>query len=427
MRLVVCTAAWLQHRRWRYRNHLMIPIHEAQQTVIEACTVLPPLPTACEVMNGRVLAQDVVAPENVPPFTNTAVDGYAVRAADVQSVPVVLRVVDTLAAGAAPSVAVGSGEAIRIMTGAPMPQGADAVVMVEDSVREGDAHVSLSRAAKVGDGIRDAGSDVRAGETVFVAGTVLNAAGAGVLASVNARSVLAYPRARVALLSTGDELVTDGSPLRIGQIRESNLTMLDAMIAASGCEVINLGVIPDDEAQLERVLKEVTERCDAIVTSGGVSMGDFDVVKAVLSRIAKMQWMQLAIKPAKPFAFGQLIASDGRVIPIFGLPGNPVSSMISFELLARPALRKMMGHTVDLLRPTILAVLDAPIRRKADGKVHYVRVFGGFEPDGRLHVRDTGPQGSHQLAATAMANGLAYVPDGVGLAVGDEVDVYLLG
>ena len=137
--------------------------------------------------------------------------------------------------------------------------------------------------------------------------------------------------------------------------------------------------------------------------------------------------MQLAIKPAKPFAFGQLTATDGRVIPIFGLPGNPVSSMISFELLARPALRKMMGHTVDLLRPTISAVLDAPIRRKADGKVHYVRVFGGFEPDGRLHVRDTGPQGSHQLAATAMANGLAYVPDGAGLAAGDEVNVYLLG
>jgi molybdopterin biosynthesis enzyme len=156
-------------------------------------------------------------------------------------------------------------------------------------------------------------------------------------------------------------------------------------------------------------------------------MGDFDVVKAVLSRIAKMQWMQLAIKPAKPFAFGQLQASDGRVVPIFGLPGNPVSSMISFELLARPALRKMMGHTRDLLRPTVKAVLDAPIKRKQDGKVHYVRVFGGFESDGRLHVRDTGPQGSHQLASTALANGLAYVPDSKGIAAGAEVDVYVIG
>jgi molybdenum cofactor synthesis domain-containing protein len=405
----------------------MIAIHEAQKTVLDACGVLAPVATPCEQMSGRVLAQDVVAPENVPPFANSAVDGYAVRTADTQTVPTELVVVDTVAAGAEPKIAVGAGQAIRIMTGAPMPQGADAVVMVEDTQRVGDDRVSIGKAAKLYDAIRDAGSDVNKGDTVFVVGTVLNAAGAGVLASVNARTVKAYPRARVALLSTGDELVTDGSPLKIGQIRESNLTMLDAMIDASGCEVINLGIIKDDEALLERVLLDVIERCDAIVTSGGVSMGDFDVVKAVLSRIAKMQWMQLAIKPAKPFAFGQLQASDGRVVPIFGLPGNPVSSMISYELLARPALRKMMGHTHDLLRPTVKAVLDAPIKRKQDGKVHYVRVFGGFQADGRLHVRDTGPQGSHQLASTALANGLAYVPDSTGIEAGAEVDVYVIG
>jgi len=275
--------------------------------------------------------------------------------------------------------------------------------------------------------VREAGSDVHAGETVFVRGTVLNAAGIGVLASVNARTVRAFPRARVALLSTGDELVVDGSPLRIGQIRESNLTMLHSMIAATGCEVINLGVVRDDEAELERVFREVAERCDAIVTSGGVSMGDFDVVKAVLSKIATMQWMQMAIKPAKPFAFGQLQSSDGRTIPIFGLPGNPVSSLISYELLARPALRKMMGHTENLMRPAIRAVLDSPLKRKQDGKIHFMRVFGEFAEDGHLHVRDSGPQGSHQLASTAMANGLAYVPDGNGLQAGEHVSVYLLG
>ena len=405
----------------------MIAIHEAQKIVLDACEVLAPVATSCEQMSGRVLAQDVVAPENVPPFANSAVDGYAVRTADTQTVPTELVVVDTVAAGAEPKIAVGDGQAIRIMTGAPMPKGADAVVMVEDTQRVGDDRVSIGKAAKLNDAIRDAGSDVNKGDTVFVAGTVLNAAGAGVLSSVNARTVMAYPQARVALLSTGDELVTDGSPLKIGQIRESNLTMLDAMVAASGCEVINLGIVKDDEALLERVLLNVIERCDAIVTSGGVSMGDFDVVKAVLSRIAKMQWMQLAIKPAKPFAFGQLQASDGRVVPIFGLPGNPVSSMISYELLARPALRKMMGHTRDLLRSTVKAVLDAPIKRKQDGKVHYVRVFGAFESDGRLHVRDTGPQGSHQLASTALANGLAYVPDGMGIEAGAEVDVYVIG
>ena len=412
---------------WQYRSEIMIAIDEAQKTVLDACSALAPVATPCEQMSGRVLAQNVVAPENVPPFANSAVDGYAVRTADTQTVPPELVVVDTVAAGAEPKIAVMAGQAIRIMTGAPIPQGADAVVMVEDTQRVGDDRVSIGKAAKLYDAIRDAGSDVNKGDTVFVTGTVLNAAGAGVLASVNARIVQAYPRARVALLSTGDELVTDGSPLKIGQIRESNLTMLDAMIAASGCEVINLGIIKDDEALLERVLLDVIERCDAIVTSGGVSMGDFDVVKAVLSRIAKMQWMQLAIKPAKPFAFGQLQASDGRVVPIFGLPGNPVSSMISYELLARTALRKMMGHTRDLLRPTVRAVLDAPIKRKQDGKVHYVRVFGGFEGDGRLHVRDTGPQGSHQLASTALANGLAYVPDSMGMEAGAEVDVYVIG
>jgi molybdenum cofactor synthesis domain-containing protein len=405
----------------------MIPLHEAQETVLAGCAPLTTVQVAYTEMTGRVLDQDVVAVEDVPPFRNTAVDGYAVRAIDTEQVPAELVVVDTLAAGAEPKISVNAGEAIRIMTGAPMPDGADAVVMVEDTERVGETHVRISRSAKVRDGVRDAGSDVRADETVFVRGTVLNAAGIGVLASVNARTVRAFPRARVALLSTGDELVVDGSPLRIGQIRESNLTMLDSMIAATGCEVINLGVIRDDEAELERVLREVIERSDAIVTSGGVSMGDFDVVKAVLSKIATMQWMQMAIKPAKPFAFGQLQSSDGRTIPIFGLPGNPVSSLISYELLARPALRKMMGHTENLMRPAIRAVLDSPLKRKPDGKIHFMRVFGEFAEDGRLHVRDSGPQGSHQLASTAMANGLAYVPDGNGLQAGEDVSVYLLG
>jgi len=405
----------------------MIPLHEAQETVLAGCTPLIPVQVAYTEMTGRVLDQDVVAAEDVPPFRNTAVDGYAVRVADTEQVPVELLVVDTLAAGAEPKIAVNAGEAIRIMTGAPMPSGADAVVMVEDTQRVGETHVRISRSAKLNDGLREAGSDVHAGETVFVRGTVLNAAGIGVLASVNARTVRAFPRARVALLSTGDELVVDGSPLRIGQIRESNLTMLHSMIAATGCEVINLGVVRDDEAELERVIREVAERCDAIVTSGGVSMGDFDVVKAVLSKIATMQWMQMAIKPAKPFAFGQLQSSDGRTIPIFGLPGNPVSSLISYELLARPALRKMMGHTQNLMRPAIRAVLDSPLKRKQDGKIHFMRVFGEFAEDGRLHVRDSGPQGSHQLASTAMANGLAYVPDGNGLQAGEHVSVYLLG
>ena len=378
-------------------------------------------------MSGRVVAQDVVATEFIPPFANTAVDGFAVRAQDVKTAGVELEVLGVIGAGHVASYEISAGQAARIMTGAPMPRGADAVVMIEDATELGATRVRCNKPAKTGDAVREIGEDVCAGDVVFESGEVINAAGIGVLASINARKVLSYPKLRVAMLSTGDELVIDGSDLKPGQIRESNLTMLSEMISATGCEVINLGIVADDEAILEAKLREVATRCDAIVTSGGVGQGDFDVVKIVLSRIADMKWMQMAIKPAKPFAFGKLTTSDSRVIPIFGLPGNPVSSMISFELLARPSLRKMMGHTQNLTRPTVRAIVDAPMKRKQDGKVHFMRVFGAFGDDGRLHVRDTGPQGSHQLAATAQANGLALVPDGQGLAAGSEVEVMLLG
>ena len=402
----------------------MISLEAAQQRVWSSVSVLSARLVSFAETAGLVLADDVVATENVPPFANTAVDGFALHSADVVVVPATLRVIGTVAAGDGTEWTLRRGEALRIMTGAPMPAGADAVVMVEECEAQGE-QVIVRRGVGAGVAVRPVGDDVRMGDTVFRAGETLTAAGAGVLASINARSVRAYPRARVALLSTGDELITDGSPLARGQIRESNLTMLELLIAAANCEVTNYGVVKDDEAQLERTLREAAANHDAIVTSGGVSMGDFDVVKAVLSRIAEMQWMQMAIKPAKPFAFG-LLASGDRRVPIFGLPGNPVSSMISFELLARPALRKMMGHTTNLVRPSVRAVADQALRRKPDGKLHFMRVFGQFAADGRLHVRDTGPQGSHQLAATAVANALAVVPDGNGIGVGEEVDVLLL-
>ncbi len=404
----------------------MISLVEAQQIVIGGCEPAAPVMVDCESMSGRVVAQDIVATEFIPPFANTAVDGYAVRAQDVTTAGVELEVLGVIGAGHVADYEIGVGQAARIMTGAPMPQGADAVVMIEDATELSASRVRCNKPAKVGDAIREIGEDVRAGDVVFKTGALINSAGIGVLAGINARRVLSYPRLRVAMLSTGDELVIDGSELKPGQIRESNLTMLSAMISATGCEVINLGIVADDEAVLESKLREVATRCDAIVTSGGVGQGDFDVVKIVLSRIADMKWMQMAIKPAKPFAFGKLTTSDSRVIPVFGLPGNPVSSMISFELLARPALRKIMGHTQNLMRPTVRAIVDAPMKRKQDGKIHFMRVFGEFAEDGRLHIRDTGPQGSHQLAATAQANGLAMVPDGHGLALGAEVEVMLL-
>ena len=208
--------------------------------------------------------------------------------------------------------------------------------------------------------------------------------------------------------------------LEPGQIRESNRKMLAGMLRETGCDVIDRGNVLDDDAALEAVLRDAAGRCDAIVSSGGVSMGDYDVVKAVLGRIADMNWMQIAIKPAKPFAFGSI---DGT--PIFGLPGNPVSSLVSFEMLARPALRRMMGHR-KLARQSLVAITDDGLTRRSDGKVHLMRVLAEFRDDGRCHVRSARAQGSHQLAATALANAIAVVPDGDGLAPGAEVAVVLL-
>ena len=270
-----------------------------------------------------------------------------------------------------------------------------------------------------------AGDDVRIGDEIFAAGVVVTPAIQAVLASVNASEVEVYPRLTVAVLSTGDELVDDGSPLELGQIRESNKTMLAGMLAETGCTVVDLGVVRDDEDELERVLRNAADTCDAIVSSGGVSMGDYDVVKAVLGRIADMTWMQMAIKPAKPFAFGTLAGPSGAAVPIFGLPGNPVSSLVSYELMARPALRRMMGHT-RLTRTSLVAVADGEFRRGPDGKVHFARVNGEFGDDGRYHVRPVSAQGSHQLAATASADAMAVIPDGEGLPAGADVAVLLL-
>ena len=407
----------------------MTPLHDVRTMVLAACAVGAPVQVTRQVAAGLVLASDVVSGENVPPFANTAVDGYAVRSSDLHTVPVELQVVGELAAGAAPSIAVAPGTAIRIMTGAPLPEGCDAVVMVEDTERVGSDSVRIHKSVPAGSAFRLGGSDVAIGDTVIAAGTQVTPMVEGVLASVNAKTVSVYPRISVGVISTGDELVDDGSALQIGQIRESNRLMLLRLVAEAGATPVDLGIIRDDEPALEHALRTaVNERsCDVIITSGGVSMGDYDVVKAVLSRIANMQWFQIAMKPAKPFAFGTLANDRGVNVPIFGLPGNPVSSLMSFELIARPALRNMMGFGAVSHRPEVLAITDEDIVRHEDGKIHFDRVRATWGSDGRVHVRRTGAQGSHQLASTSVANALIAVPDGNGLRTGDEVVVTFLG
>ncbi len=364
----------------------------------------------------------VASAEAVPPFDNTAVDGFAVRAGDL-AVGVDLRVAGTVAAGSRGDVPVGPGQAVRIMTGAPVPPGADAIVMVEDtSVRdEGGAEVvTVGRIVEAGSHIRPAGDDVRPGDVVVEAGTVLTAGHLGVLATVGRTHVDVVRRPVVGVVSTGDELVQGGGPLERGQIRDSNRLALLALCQRSGFHAVDLGLVPDDEDRIEGALRNGVDRCDALLTSGGVSMGDFDFVKAVLGRIGDMRWMQVAIKPAKPFAFGLV---DG--VPVFGLPGNPVSSMVSFELFARPGLMTMAGRDrVD--RRRVRATAAGPFRRRPDGKTHFVRVRVDQDDDLGFLASSAGGQGSHHLSAMAAADGLAVLADGDGVAEGGTVEVILL-
>ncbi len=417
----------------------LLSIEEALAFVTTHCPPLPATDVLLRDALGCVLADDVVSPEPVPPFPNTAMDGFAVRAADVATVPCDLVVVATLAAGAEPTSAhhVGDGQAVRIMTGAAMPSGADAIVPVENIDRSvtTETSVRVLVTAEVGASVRPAGEDIAAGQLVFAAGTVLSPGHLGVLASIGLVSVRAFRRVKVGVLSTGDELIPAPTPLRVGQIRDSNRHTLIALARMTNCEVVDLGLARDTAEEIEaKVLQGISE-CDALVTSGGVSMGDFDYVKVVLDRLSNgdaatgligssepMRWMQIAIKPAKPLAFGVI---GGK--PVFGLPGNPVSCMVSFELFARAGLRRLMGHRQeDLSRPRVRAIADEALTRHPDGKTHFARVSAAFAADGRVHVRSSGGQASNLLRAMALADALAILPDGDSIASGDEVDVVLL-
>ncbi len=407
----------------------MIPLDEAQARIARDIAALAPVEVPLSEARGLVLAEDITSAEAIPPFANTAMDGFAVRAADTQGAseasPNEVPVVATVAAGAVAPRPLEAGEAMRIMTGAPIPDGADAVIMVELTEAVGDDRVKLLAPVEVGNHIRPAGDDLEPGTVIFGPGEVLSPAHLGVCASVGRETVLAHARPRVGVFSTGDELMVGPDPLGPGQIRDSNRPSIVALVEEAGCIAVNLGLLRDDEGEIEAALRsavgpDATNPVDALITSGGVSMGDFDFVKRVLSRLGDMNWMQVAIKPAKPLAFGMLMGT-----PIFGLPGNPVSSMVSFELFARPSLLSMMGRPINT-RPTALAIADEPMHRPTDGKTYFDRVIASPEPDGTWRIRSAGGQGSHQLTSMARANALAVMPDGVNVDAGGRVKIMLL-
>jgi molybdopterin molybdotransferase len=367
---------------------------------------------------GAVLARDAVADRDVPPFRNSAMDGYAVRGDDVREDGARLRVVGSVAAGAMPDGGVGAGEAMRIMTGAPMPDGADTVVRVEDTDNGVDA-VTITRATPRGLSVRKAGEDVRRGQTVLAAGAVLRAAEIGVLASLGRERVAVIRRPNVAIVSTGDELVDIGHTPGPGQIRDANRYSLAAAVRSMHSAAFELGIARDDAADVRHALGNAAFG-DLIVTSGGVSVGDHDYVKPVVDSMGSMDFWSIAIRPGRPLAFGELRTKRGTV-PIFGLPGNPVSALLTFELFVRPAILKMAGHT-KLQRPRATARLLDRVEKPTG-----LRMFArGVYDRETATVRSTGPQGSGILSSMALANCLIDLPEAPAVAQpGETVNVIL--
>ena len=381
----------------------------------------------------RVLAEDVYSDMDIPPFANSAMDGYAVRADDTVGAsrehPVTLRVVADVAAGYTTEVKVAPGTTIRIMTGAPLPEGADTVICVEDTSdwarsrqergREPSTEVKVYHAAEPGENVRPAGEDIRQGELVLATGTIIRAQEIGVLASLGKSTVCVIRRPRVAVLATGDELLTIDEPVTPGKIRNSNEYSNAALVRRYGGIPVRLGIARDNVEDLTAKINEgLAQKVDLFLTSAGVSVGDYDVVKDVLSTEGEMRFWQVRMKPGKPLAFGLI-----RGVPLIGLPGNPVSSMVSFEQFARPAMLVMEGKT-RLVKPTVEAILKENVTNS--GRRGFVRVMVK-ERDGQYYAHTTGGQGSGVLTSMVKANGLAVIAEGVRLAkAGEKVTVQML-
>ncbi len=418
----------------------MISVEEARRIILGNVRPLREIEAEemCSCL-GRVLAVNIKSKENIPPFSNSAMDGFAVRARDLAGArrekPEILEVIESLPAGYAAKRSVGSAQAIRIMTGAPLPKGADSVVMVEDTARdEGQGtkpacrqgrdegrkeFVRIFKEVEKGENVRYAGEDVRKGEIVIKKGTVLKSGHIGLLASLGLAKIKVFRPPRVAILATGDELVEIGQRLSPGKIRNSNAYSLYGQVLKMSAVPILLGIARDNKKDLERKIRKGLSS-DMLLVSGGVSVGDYDFVKDVLKDLGtRMKFWRVAMKPGKPLAFGLM----GN-IPVFGLPGNPVSSMVSFEQFVRPALLKMAGSG-ELFRLHLSAIAKEDFEKKK-GLRYFLRVILENK-QGQLYASLTGPQGSGILKSMAMANGIMELPEDMAvLRKGEKAQVICL-
>ncbi|HCU72745.1 MAG: molybdopterin molybdenumtransferase MoeA [Chloroflexi bacterium] len=417
-------------------NPAPLSVDEALDRILRAIEPLPAAKVGLDRSLGLVSAVDVKANDHVPGFDNSAFDGYAVHAADLANAsadcPVTLNVIDEIPAGHISPTPVHRGEAARIMTGASIPAGADAIVPFEDTDRRdwgqlgtsprgtdssNQSTVSVQTPVSPGENIRPAGGDILKGDLVIEAGTTIGAPTIGVLASVAVTNVSIHPRARVAIVPTGDEVVEIDADFRPGLVRNSNAWALEAASRAIGAAPKRQPIVGDSVEELRLALQSASET-DIVVTIGGVSMGDLDLVKHVLAGQGEMDFWQVNMRPGKPLAFGVVNGT-----PLIGLPGNPVSSMVGFMIFVRPALLRLMGHT-DLLHPRIHAVAGENLY-SSDGKRTYVRVTIEREND-RLVCRSAGDQGSYRMSSLTEGKGLAVIYEGQAISTGDPVEILVI-
>jgi molybdopterin molybdotransferase len=415
----------------------MISVEEALEKVLSYVDVLEAEEVPILESLGQVLAEDINSHIDIPPLDNAAMDGYAVIAADTRGAsaqsPRFLQVIDTVSAGSISQQKVTPGTAIRIMTGAPVPGGADSVIRFEDTdeeqrQRSTTSEIGILCEVKLGLNIRKVGEDIVRGATVLSKSTVLRPAEVGVLASLGMSKVNVIRRPVVAVLATGNELVDIDQPLPAGKIYNSNTYSVASLVRRYGGIPRILGIAFDSEDSLVTKLRQASD-ADMLITSGGVSAGDYDMVKDVLASEGEITFWTVRMKPGKPLAFGTIKGIDKRGnakrIPHLGFPGNPVSSMVTFELFARPAMLKMMGKK-NLAKPVVEAVLEEPVAN-TDGRRCYIRAII-TKHDGQYYARLTGPQGSGILTSMSLANGLVIVPeDTAGVKAGEIVKVIMLG